>query len=354
MGLVKFLLDRFHILLSLTINSMLSPQIANLVAYYFNVLVAYGIGAQSSTWSEMFHLKSNKQISEKYPTLVTPSGYAFAIWGLIFGLEAISVCWQFTLTEQGEEEKYIHTHGRIPFLFSKGSYYWVVSCLLQCTWTLAFGWDQIFISTGLMLSLLYTTYHTYHENLAALHELTATDMTSEGYAFFWAVVPFAIHASWLVVASIVQVNIFVVARKASSNVQVVVALFSLGVLLLLGCVTAGSLLGSIGYAKTMTALNGTHIGSRIIFLAVLLWAARAIEQFDILLVGKSKKSDDKRVPELEERKGEVTPPAPSRLQTIILQRFRGVVFRCLLGAFLGNIVLFAVKYYQMNVEPAEN
>lgn len=326
---------------------MLSPQIANLVAYYFNVLIAYGIGAQSSAWSEMLHLKSNKLISEKYPTLVTPSGYAFAIWGLIFGLEAISVCWQFTLSEQGEGEARMHGHGRIPFLFSTGSYYWVISCVLQCVWTLAFGWDQIFISTGLMLSLLYTSFQTFHENLSSLHELATTDMTSEGYAYFWAVVPFAIHTSWLVVACLVQLNIFVVARKASSNVQVAVALCSLGTLLLMGCVAAGSLLGSIGYAQTMTALNGTHIGSRMILLAVMLWAARAIELFDgmSLLVGVSKKRDDTQLSE-EERRGDVMAP-PSRLQMIILQRCKGVVFRCLLGAFLGNVVLFAVKYYQL-------
>jgi len=322
---------------------MLSPQIANLVAYYFNVLMAYGIGAQSSTWSENIYLKSNKQISEKYPTLVTPSGYAFAIWGLIFLLEAISVCWQFTLLT--EEEVHTHGHGRIPFLFSSGSYYWVMTCVLQCLWTLAFGWDLIFISTGLMLGLLHSVYHTYHENLFALHNLPSADLVSEGYAYFWAALPFAVHASWVVVAAIVQVNIFVVARKASSNVQMALALISLGVLLLLGAVSAGSLMGSIGFAKTTSALSGIHIGSRMTLLVVLLWAARAIEQFDADLKGVAasvKKRDDRND---EEARVQLTPL--SRLQTIILQKFKGVVFRCLLGAFLGNVVLLMVKYYQL-------
>lgn len=321
---------------------MLSPQVVNVVSFYFNVIVSYGIGVQSSSWSSKLNLKTIKQISEKYPTLITPCQYAFSIMGLIFVLEAISVCWQFTLTVT---ETTAHGHGRIPFLFSDGSYYWAITCLLQCVWTLAIGWDQMFLSTGLMLGLSYSTYLVYVENLSALGNLTPADMSSVGYAYFWATFPFVIHASWLAVMSLVQVNIFAVSRRATSNTQVVLALLSLGSLLLVGAVAAGSLLATIGNATSFVVLGGHYISSRMTLLVVLLWAARAMEQFDSELsrvaVSAGKKADDK-----DGLKAEL--PPLSRLQTVLLQRFKGVVFRCLFGAFVGNVALFAVKCWHLS------
>jgi hypothetical protein len=328
-----------------------SPQFSNLLAFYFNVLIAYGIGAQSSTWAEKLSLKSNKQISEKYPTLVTPAGYAFAIWGIIFSLEAISVCWMFTLSDK--ETNTEHLHGRIPFIFSEGSRLWILTCQLQCAWTLAFAWDQMFISTGLMIALMYAAISTYITNLFALEtQLTIADAPSESYAYFWAVLPFALHASWLIVATLVQLNIFVVSWNASSNVQVSFALLSLAVLLLMGCYVAGTLLASIGYARTLNDISEMQIGCRMCFLAVLLWSARAIESFDGELArvtaGLNKKEDDNAEGKETKKTKNVVELIPlSRLQTIIVQRFKGVVFRCLFGAFVGNVVLFSVKRYQL-------
>jgi hypothetical protein len=95
----------------------------------------------------------------------------------------------------------------------------------------------------------------------------------------------------------------------------------------------------------MSSLSGVRIGSRVTLLVVLLWGARAIEQFDAELTritaGVSKKSDD--CGQIEQRV-EVT---LTRLQTIAIQRFKGVVFRCLFGAFLANVALFSVKCHQL-------
>mmetsp|Transcript_2715 Transcript_2715/g.4929 ORF Transcript_2715/g.4929 Transcript_2715/m.4929 type:complete len:336 (-) Transcript_2715:166-1173(-) len=333
---------------------MLTPQVANVVAYYFNVLIAYGIGAQSSTISDKLSLKTNKQISEMYPTLITPAGYSFSIWGLIFILEAISICWQFTLTDNASDSP--HLHGKIPFIFQEGSRYWVLTCVLQCIWTLTFGWNKILISTGVMMGLFYTIVSTYMANLIALQtRLTSADVSSEGYAYFWAVLPFALHSSWLLVATLVEFNIFVVSRKASASLQVIIALLSLTTILLLGCYAAGSLLGTIGYARSLESLDEIHIGCRVTLLMVLLWAARAIQCFDnelnYVTAGIGKKDDDQSTGSVA--KGNVSNSLTvelvplSRLQTIVMQRFKGVVYRTLLGAFLGNFVLFAVKYYQL-------
>ena len=38
--------------------------------------------------------KSQKELSDKYPTLLTPPGYAFSIWGVIYFFWAVSVLLQ--------------------------------------------------------------------------------------------------------------------------------------------------------------------------------------------------------------------------------------------------------------------
>ena len=54
----------------------------NMLAYLVNLGITYGslTGAFGAT---------NEELSEKYQTLVTPAGYAFAIWGAIFTWEGI-------------------------------------------------------------------------------------------------------------------------------------------------------------------------------------------------------------------------------------------------------------------------
>jgi hypothetical protein len=49
----------------------------NVLAYVMNVLITYGIGVGG-----LFDRPTNGELSEKYQTLVTPIGWAFAIWGL--------------------------------------------------------------------------------------------------------------------------------------------------------------------------------------------------------------------------------------------------------------------------------
>ena len=49
----------------------------NIMAYVLNVVVTYGIGVGG-----IFDLPTNDELSAKYQTLVTPIGWAFAIWGV--------------------------------------------------------------------------------------------------------------------------------------------------------------------------------------------------------------------------------------------------------------------------------
>ena len=49
----------------------------NLIGYIINVLVTFASAS-------VFSFPDNAELSEKYQTIITPSGGTFAIWGIIF------------------------------------------------------------------------------------------------------------------------------------------------------------------------------------------------------------------------------------------------------------------------------
>ena len=82
-------------------------QVANVVTFGVNTLLTFTVGTaprsdDNADPAETNFVKkllapdgsSNSEISAKYPTLVTPSGWAFSIWGIIFLSEGASVVWQ--------------------------------------------------------------------------------------------------------------------------------------------------------------------------------------------------------------------------------------------------------------------
>src|SRR5829696_4204210 len=81
-------------------------------------------------------------ISAKYPTLVTPAGYAFSIWGLIYvGLLAFSV--------------YQLLPANLARFRGVRSFY-IFSCALNCAWLYFWHRDQIVICFAIILSLAIT------------------------------------------------------------------------------------------------------------------------------------------------------------------------------------------------------
>ena len=145
-------------------------------------------------------------ISDKYPTVITPAGYAFSIWSLIYvGLAAFSI-YQVLPTTLSRFRS-----ARSPY---------ILSCVLNCVWIYFWHHDLVavclFVIVLLWLSLLWT-YKT----------LDPGDSTADT----WLIkVPFGIYSGWVTAASLVNL---VVALK-SSNVEISdSALIILGVALIL-------------------------------------------------------------------------------------------------------------------------
>ena len=79
-------------------TSSASLRWLNVIAYVSTVLVNGLAGSTSIIGG-----RNTAEISDRYPTLITPAGYVFSIWGVIYVLLGIFVVFQALPSERGKE-----------------------------------------------------------------------------------------------------------------------------------------------------------------------------------------------------------------------------------------------------------
>jgi len=179
---------------------------ANIVAYLLNIGITYGVGVSG-------YFPTNAELSAKYQTLVTPAGYAFAIWGIIFIAQFIWVILQALPAFRSSD------------VVVKGVGYWYVAvCVAQCAWSVVFAQEWIEASLAAMLSILIGL-------VVILPKIDAIplDATWKYWGFKF---PFQIHCGWIWAASVVNTNVVLVAQEVAASSQVISAWASLGLLAL--------------------------------------------------------------------------------------------------------------------------
>ena len=127
------------------------------------------------------------EISNKYPTLITPAGYAFSIWSLIYvGLIAFTI--------------YQLLPAQLERFRSVRSLY-ILSCVLNCAWIYFWHNDNIAVSFVVIAALAAT--------LILINIKLKGDVSNGEYWFARA--PFGIYAGWVTAATIVNFTILLVA-----------------------------------------------------------------------------------------------------------------------------------------------
>jgi len=161
--------------------------------------------------------ETNSDLSAKYQTLVTPSGWAFSIWGLIFTGEATAI---FAL---------MLPRYRASLTVRVSVPWWLAVCVFQCGWTLAFAQEVIWLSVVFMLLLL--------ASLAGMAlSVDRVSMTSDEYWLLRA--PFAVHLGWILCASAVNVNVMADAAKAAPATLLGMAVLTFAAVLLVAALFA--------------------------------------------------------------------------------------------------------------------
>jgi benzodiazapine receptor len=131
------------------------------------------------------------QISDSNPTLITPAGYVFSIWGIIYVLLGVFVVFQ-ALPSQKEKE---YTK-KIGWLF-------VLSSILNIVWLFLWQYEFLSLSVVLMFLLLSTLILIYLRLGIGKSQVTLREKLAIH-------VPFSVYLGWITIASIANVSVTLV------------------------------------------------------------------------------------------------------------------------------------------------
>jgi hypothetical protein len=214
----------------------------NVATYLVNTAVTYG--SQLGWFGP-----TNSQQSLKYQTLITPVGFAFAIWGPIFVLQAL-----FTFAQL------LPGYRADPEVQQGVGYWYTAACVAQFGWTVSFAQDAVWLSMVFMLLILYSLGALLHSLGRIAHEATLPRLRLR-YTVLHA--PFLMHFGWITAATFVNINVCIVKYAAAdTQLQLGAAVASIALLLLPGLWNPPTL--SAGLARTASADP--------LYSLVLVWA----------------------------------------------------------------------------------
>ncbi|HUF03960.1 MAG TPA: tryptophan-rich sensory protein [Aridibacter sp.] len=164
-------------------------QIASAAAFagvlVFNYLAAAGILNDTDTGA----------VSDRYLSQITPAGYAFSIWSLIYLGLLLFVIYQALPSNRHKE---IFKRIRLPF---------IVNCAANCAWLTAWHYDLMALSVALMLAILVT--------LAVISIIAKGCTTTSDILLIRA--PFNLYFGWITVATIANITILLVSLGVESR-----------------------------------------------------------------------------------------------------------------------------------------
>ena len=133
-----------------------------------------------------------KSVSDRYFTYFTPAGYAFSIWGVIYlALFGFVFYTGRVLFNNDKEEPAV----------AKIGWWFVLSCLANSLWVVAWLYDYTGLSVLIMATILFSL----------LKIIVNTRMELDGHHFkkylfvYW---PFALYAGWITVAFVANISSF--------------------------------------------------------------------------------------------------------------------------------------------------
>jgi translocator protein len=196
----------------------------NFLAFITNMIVIYGVGVLGSI---LFDLPTNDEVSEKYATLITPIGWSFSIWGVIFLMQFLWVLQQFYCSLP---ENYVQAVTTVRFNY-------VLMVLTQIAWTLAFSNEMLELSLFFMVLILYNLF-TIVRSLSQLEPPAVATMASRflvflapALAFFFTEFPFVLNFGWILAATLVNINVVLVSMNLENTAMYYAALGSVLILL---------------------------------------------------------------------------------------------------------------------------
>lgn len=134
---------------------------------------------------------TQQDISNLYRNLLTPAGYTFSIWGIIYSLIILFLGYQFYLQHQNRYNS---------SLFNPLNFYFIISCVFNIMWNVSWVNNLIVFSTMwiflLTIVLAFECIYILRKNFLTYSQLIP--------------ITFALYLGWLVIATITNVAAWLV------------------------------------------------------------------------------------------------------------------------------------------------
>ena len=161
-------------------------QIFNLLTVLLAIWAGYYINSGANGSPDM------KAMSDKYANLLTPAGYAFSIWGLVYLSLLIFGVYQASglFSKKGN------------FIIAEKTGVWfIVANLCNAAWVFAFSYDQIGLTVLIMIVLFVALLR-----IVQLHNMERWDAEFPTIAFLWW--PISLYFGWINVAIIANISCY--------------------------------------------------------------------------------------------------------------------------------------------------
>ncbi|MEM9675816.1 MAG: tryptophan-rich sensory protein [Cyclobacteriaceae bacterium] len=205
----------------------------------------------------IFFEQSIGDISDKYSTMITPAGYAFAIWGLIYLSLGVYIFYQ---TFRASPEQKVYDRVAFPL---------ILNLIANNLWLIAFQLEFISLSAVFMLVILATLIQIA---IIWTNDRSLPDKRRAQVRF-----PFSVYLGWISVATIV--NFSVVAKYTDWNVLGMSGPTWVAIMLTVGAVLAILVMFAIRnvvyplvFVWAYVAIAIAQPGNSLIHTAALGWA----------------------------------------------------------------------------------
>ena len=128
------------------------------------------------------------EISAKYPSLFTPAGFTFSIWGVIYLFVLLFVVYQALPSQRNSP-----LIGTISPLFK-------INCAANAVWLTVWHYDLLALSLLVMLVILATLILIYRA-------LLSSNEQSGVAPYITLRLPFSLYTAWITVATIANISV---------------------------------------------------------------------------------------------------------------------------------------------------
>jgi hypothetical protein len=167
-------------------DALTAPTTSRVWRWAVAAAVVGNIGINYVSQRFPFNGQTNAQVSYKYPTPLTPAGYAFSIWGVIFLSLLLYAVWQLLPAQR---------RNPLPDAVARPL---VWANMFTGLWLVVFAYELILPSMLVMLGILASLAVVYGR---------ARQLVRRNEAPWYSTIPFGLYLGWISVATVVNVTL---------------------------------------------------------------------------------------------------------------------------------------------------